>query len=213
MQFIELKNPRVLDILERFRYLYRDKYDITETNRPLSDLLGHGEEYVSEEYLKEVLKKGRDHNGSPRAAFSYPIKPDHYRGTNTQYKKDYQDVDTDMKIELGFQSSALTQLYPPKGFIDWHNNANSTSYNILFTWSETGDGWFKWYDKENDKIVTMPDKKGWSAKAGYFGNYHDGDLCYHSAYTDCWRMTMAYIVPHDAKEYWELLCDYIQNED
>lgn len=66
MHFIELKNPRVLDILERFRYLYRDKYDITETNLPLSDLLGQGEEYVSEEYLRDVLERGENHDGSPR---------------------------------------------------------------------------------------------------------------------------------------------------
>ena len=55
MFFLELKNPRVLDILERFRYLYRDKYDITKTNKLLQEFPPDPERYVSEEYLKEVM--------------------------------------------------------------------------------------------------------------------------------------------------------------
>jgi hypothetical protein len=211
MFFLELKNPRVLDILERFRYLYRDKYDITKTNKPLSDLFGRGEEFVSKEYLQEVLDMGHNHDGSPRAAFSYPIKPDHYQGDDLEYKKDFDNINDQLKVELGLESSALSQLYPPKGFIDWHNNANAAAYNVIFTWSETGDGWFKWLDGET--INTMSDKKGWSCKVGYFANYEESKpVIYHCAYTDCWRMTLSFTLGHD-KNYWEDMIDYIQCED
>lgn len=211
MQFVEMKNPRVLDILEKFRYLYREKYDITKTNQPLSDLLGRGEEFVSEEYLQEVLDMGESHDGLPRAAFSYPIKPDHYQGDDPEYKKDFASINDQLRVELGLHSSALSQLYPPKGFIDWHNNANASSYNVIFTWSETGDGWFKWLDDKT--INTMPDKKGWSCKVGYFANYEESEpVIYHCAYTNCWRITLSFTLGFD-KNYWEDMIDYIQCEE
>lgn len=211
MHFVELKNPRVLDILERFRYLYREKYDVTKTNKPLSDLEGQGEDYVSEEYLRKIRDLGTKHNGTPGGAFSYPLKPDHYGGDDPNYITDFLEINNRLINELGVQSSALSQLYPPKGFIDWHNNANASSFNVIFTWSETGDGWFKWLDGED--IVTMKDKKGWSCKVGYFSNYEeDKPVTYHCAYTDCWRMTLSFTLGFD-QDYWLDMIDYIQSEE
>ena len=211
MQFIDLKNPRVLDILERFRYLYREKYDVTKTNPPLSDQEGESERFVSEEYLEEIRRMGRDHSGSPSGAYSYPLKPDHYKGEGSEYARDFQDINSKLQEELGLQKSALSQLYPPQGFIDWHNNANASSFNVIFTWSETGDGWFKWVD--GDEIITMPDKKGWSCKVGYFASYdEDKPVTYHCAYTDCWRMTLSYTLGYN-QDYWSDMIDYIQSED
>jgi hypothetical protein len=211
MQFVELKNPRVLNLLEKFRYLYTEKYDVTKTNQHLKegDLNG-----ISEEYLREVVAMGRKHNGTPRGVSSYALKPEHYKGNNPQqYYKDFDEINNSLRNELGLDSSALSQLYPPKGFIDWHNNANASAYNVVFTWSETGDGWFKWYDIENDKIITMKDKKGWSCKVGYFASYsNDVPVTYHCAYTDCWRMTLSYTLGYN-QDYWEDMIDYIQCED
>lgn len=214
MQFVELKNPRVLNLLEKFRYLYREKYDITKTCRLSSGNTNlTAEDWISEEYLKQVMDLGTRHEGLPSSSLSYCIKPEHYHGNDPQYKQDFRDVNDSLKEELGLRHSALSQLYPPKGFIDWHNNANASSFNVIFTWSETGDGWFKWYDTENKKIITMKDKKGWSCKAGYFSSYgEDIPVKYHCAYTDCWRMTHSYTLGFD-KNYWEDMIDYIQCED
>ena len=215
MRFIDINNSHVLDILERFRYLYRDKYDITKTNKHIGDK-SNREYYTSEEYMRKVISWGKEHRGFPHTAYSYPIKPEHYDGDDPQYESDYNDIDYRMKRDVGFNSSALTQLYPPGGFIDWHNNANSTTYNILFTWNETGDGWFKWYDMKKDEVVTMPDKKGWSAKVGYYPSYGESEPpLYHCASTDSWRITMAYTVPPNEKgrDYWLDMIDYIQCED
>ena len=101
---------------------------------------------------------GRDHIGSPETAYSYPIKPEHYRGDDPQYAKDFVEIDMALKTELG-TSNALSQLYPPEGFIAWHNNANAVGYNLIFTWSETGEGWFKYLDKYGNEIL-ITDKKG-----------------------------------------------------
>ena len=43
-------------------------------------------------------------------------------------------------------------------YISWHNNANAPAYNLIFTWSETGDGWFKYWDMKEQRIVKFEDK-------------------------------------------------------
>jgi len=222
MQFVELKNPRVLNLLEEFRYLYTEKYDVPKTNEPLAPemwAVGQGKKYTSEKYLREVLYLKERHEGYPEYAALYPVKPDHHRSGSREGDSEYRDVfnklNNKLRLELGVDASALTALYPPEGFIDWHNNANASSFNVIFTWSEKGDGFFKWYDIENDKIITMKDKKGWSCKVGYFAGYDDRlgrPLRYHCAYTRCWRMTLGFMLGRD-EEYWEDMIDYIQCED
>ena len=44
-------------------------------------------------------------------------------------------------------------------------------YNLVFTWSETGDGQFQYMDTKTGETVVMKDRKGWQCKAGYFGSY------------------------------------------
>ena len=210
MQTFEIKNPRVLALLERLRYLYRDKYDVTQTNTLIGSFDDDANRWLSKEFRNSIIDMGRDHNGGPPMARSYALKPDHYRGSDANYAKDFAEIDEAIKTELGLNVNALSQLYPPEGFIAWHNNANASGYNLIFTWSEKGDGWFKYIDQAGEE-VTMPDTKGWSLKAGYFGNYDDGYTCYHAAYTKCWRMTHSFVVAKD-KDYWLDCLDYISTE-
>lgn len=211
MQNIDIKNPRVLALLNELVYFCRERYDVSTTN----NVMGTGitkDDWISEEYLDHIQRLGSQHDGGPEQAVSYALKPDHYNGEDSQYEKDYIDLDRNLKLELGLKSNALSQLYPPEGFIAWHNNANAEGYNLIFTWSETGDGWFKYVDKYGKgDIITIPDKKGWSCKAGYFGSYEDGRLCYHAAYTKCWRITQSFVVSQD-EDYWKDCLDYISEE-
>ena len=208
MQTFEIKNPRVLALLERLRYLYIDKYDIARTNNLMCSPDEDANLWLSTEYRDSIIGMGEDHNGAPETARSYAIKPKHYKGSDPEYLKDYAEVDSALRTELGVKVNALSQLYPPEGFISWHNNANASGYNLIFTWSETGDGWFKYIDQAGQE-VTMHDTKGWSLKAGYFGGYDDGYTCYHAAYTKCWRMTHSFILAKD-EDYWLDCLDYIQ---
>jgi hypothetical protein len=84
------------------------------------------------------------------------------------------------------------------GNISWHNNANAPAYNFVFTWSETGDGWWKHWDNEKKEMITIPDVKGWQCKAGYFGSYEDNEerLVYHTAKNGGTglRMTVAFVL-------------------
>lgn len=190
---IDLKNPRVLSILDDFKNFVFSY----PPNKPLDT--GEYEDYTSQEYLDRVLSMGEDHIGTPDKAFSCPIKPAHYEGDDPEYNRRFTELNRSLMIELGLQFSALSQLYPPRGFIDWHNNANATGYNLLFTWSETGDGCFKYWDGK--KVVVMQDAVGWNVKAGYFGDYADNRLVYHCAHTNCWRITLSYVLGYN-EDYW-----------
>ena len=73
--------------------------------------------------------------------------------------------------------------------------ANASAYNIIFSWSETGDGCFRYVDGHTGNEVVMQDVKGWQCKAGYFGAYGEPwyNRVYHAAETDCWRITVSYM--------------------
>jgi len=216
MQRIEIKNKRVLDILDDVRYNYTEKYDI----KTICKDSGHPDNarwYTSDKYRDAIIASGTKHKGGADFAHAWFLKPFHIKDEvddklRKQYKEDWIDLDRRLKIELGLKTSALLLYYPPKGHIEWHNNANASAYNLIFTYSETGDGWFRYYDLEKGENVTMQDKKGWSLKAGYFSDYDEpNNLVYHCAYTDCDRITLSYVLGK-RKDYWQDCIDYISEE-
>jgi len=205
-----IKNGVVLNILEDFRYTYRELYQPEKSNRCLfSELKGMADVYTGEDEMWRIIDMGEEHDGSASTSVCYPIKPEHYNGTHPEeYAKTWHNLNTSLTEELGVQHSALSTLYPPQGFIGWHNNANASAYNLIFTWSEKGDGWFKYVDPKTQEVVTVQDEKGWNLKAGHFGTYGSGDVVYHAASTNCYRMTLSYVLGHD-ENYWQDCIDFI----
>ena len=205
-----IKNGVVLSILEDFRYTYRELYQPEKSNRCLfSELKGMADVYTGEDEMWRIIAMGEEHDGSASTSVCYPIKPEHYNGTHPEeYAKTWHNLNTSLTEELGVQHSALSTLYPPQGFIGWHNNANASAYNLIFTWSEKGDGWFKYVDPKTQEVVTVQDEKGWNLKAGHFGTYGSGDVVYHAASTNCYRMTLSYVLGHD-ENYWQDCIDFI----
>jgi hypothetical protein len=205
-----IKNGVVLSILEDFRYTYRELYQPEKSNRCLfSELKGMADVYTGEDEMWRIIDMGEEHDGSASTSVCYPIKPEHYNGTHPEeYAKTWHNLNTSLTEELGVQHSALSTLYPPQGFIGWHNNANASAYNLIFTWSEKGDGWFKYVDPKTQEVVTVQDEKGWNLKAGHFGTYGSGDVVYHAASTNCYRMTLSYVLGHD-ENYWQDCIDFI----
>jgi hypothetical protein len=63
----------------------------------------------------------------------------------------------------------------------------------------------------------MQDKPGWQCKLGFFGSYEDpkNEMCYHSAYTDCWRMTISFIFDRSEESQFlqEMFLEEIQSEE
>jgi len=157
--------------------------------------------YTGDEYFEKIKNMGNKHDGFPEVIYSHPFSFNNVRlrpGTDKTDEIIEHSDNTMGSILTNFclKKNALFSVYPPGGYISWHNNANASAYNFIFTWSETGDGWFKYWDWEKNKLVTMPDTPGWQCKAGYFGSYRDPkeSVCYHSARTNCLRMTIAFIL-------------------
>jgi hypothetical protein len=115
------------------------------------------------------------------------------RADKETWEKYQQRVKYDFAAEIGAHTSALLSFYPKGGFVGWHTNWDANAYQVLFTWSKTGDGYFRYLDKKTGEIVTVQDKPGWQCRHYYFGNKHEEDLhCWHSAYAGCERITLAY---------------------
>jgi len=209
MQNVNIMNPQVQSILEEFQYFFLNQ-PIALTNNQLN---GDNPDYwTGDEFLESIME---DHDGSPKNACSYCLKPDHYNGLDSQYKIVYNDINDRLSLELGVSHSALSQMYPPDGFIAWHTNENAVGHNLIFTWSETGDGYFEYLDKEGKK-VRMQDKVGWSCKAGYFGAREENEHVYHCARTNCKRITLSYVMADTSDrmrpltDWWEDCVEHIQ---
>ena len=206
---VPVENTALLDILNKYVDIFQNedfekKLVLTceEQNDP-----ENREKWVGEEYMREIVNSGTGHEGFPDHVVSYLFKPDNMESfrfkeevhkNDPDFKLDFRsricDLNTELMHFFGARNNALTAFYPPGGYISWHNNANAHAYNIIFSWSETGDGWFKYLDPHTDKVVTMHDKKGWQCKASYFGHYGERDrIVYHAASTDCKRITVSFI--------------------
>jgi hypothetical protein len=116
-------------------------------------------------------------------------------------------------LYLGTPTNALTMAYPDKGFIGWHHNGNAPGFNILMTYSQDGDGCFKYYDCFEKKIVTMPDVVGWSVKVGYYPDERKETerVYWHCAETKKQRISVAWVINH--RPMWENMIDSITEGD
>jgi hypothetical protein len=197
---VPINNPYVEEALNNFLWYYENKDLVMKTIKRIGNTKSR-KHFTSKKYLDNLVFMGRDHNGYPEDMCAYELKADKLESNikdNThaaELIKRYSDYNTELCSILCTKNNALTTMYPPNGFIGWHNNANASAYNLIFSWSETGDGHFQYIDGETGEIIIMKDRKGWNCKAGYFGSYneHESKLVYHSAETDCWRMTISYM--------------------
>jgi hypothetical protein len=169
------------------------------------DKINEVDYYTGDEYFHKIKNMGREHNGFPEilVGYSYGTTGIHFNKNNPSYDIDVHSIMSKQgeflqKVQTTFnlKRNALFSVYPPGGYISWHNNANASAYNILFTWSEKGDGYWQHWDTQEQKHVIIPDVKGWQCKVGYYGSYDDGmdKVVYHMARTNCLRMTIAFVL-------------------
>jgi hypothetical protein len=123
---------------------------------------------------------------------------------------------------LNGNSRALFGLYPPGGYIPWHNNGNAPGYNILMHYNWGGDGSF--YSLHDNEIIEYadPDKK-WVARAGQFLSTGAGmvgdevkqvpqrDASWHAASTRTWRLTVSTIINNF--DVWEDVIDEMETAE
>ena len=152
--------------------------------------------YVEPEYLKDIQTRG--HSGLPqeevdrnlqRGEISKNQLPNISKKEYFHLLQDQRKIIHNLESLLGIKDITSFTVYPPGGYIGWHSNYDVPGYNCLFTWSEFGDGFFKFIDPLTKETVTLEDSSGWNARMGYFGS---GDQeMWHCAYTNCRRLTIA----------------------
>jgi hypothetical protein len=178
-----------------------------------------GEYYCSRDYLTDCLSRDTL-VGVPDRHWAQPISK--MVRVDAKWKPFMQRVKFDFASEIGAHTSALLSYYPKGGFVGWHTNYDATAYQVLFTWSKSGNGYFKYYDKEKDEIVTIQDKPGWQCRHYYFGPEDEPhNHCWHAAYAGEDRITLAYKFvgggennPKDAqaRALRDMLIEEIENE-
>jgi len=211
MRKIPIKNKELLGILDRYLELRTNDPEAFQKNMHLAcqdHQKDNPERWVSDEYLQEVIAEGHAHEGYPDSALNYEFRTSNlehqFFSSNVPrnreearwrsfFMENLRKNNTDLNNFLGCRNQALSSIYPPKGYISWHNNANAAAWNFVFTHSETGDGYFKYWDLEKKEVVYMYDEPGWTLKAGYFGHYGEPEnIFYHAAATNCWRTTLSF---------------------
>lgn len=225
MQDVEIKNAEVLGILTTWSdYIMGNKEEIQKkiyTQRPAgvrdgSRTLDH---YKSDYYKQQMLDKAHMHEGYPEAGYLIQLKTDQIKwndAADAAFKQEFIDkqneFNTALMSTLGIRRNALIVAYPEEGFIGWHNNNNAPGYNLIFTFSETGDGFWQNINGETGELEVIHDKPGWNCKSSYFGHWHQvtpdpaskRNIVWHSAQTgSCWRMTCSYLFDLESKEWWE----------
>lgn len=216
MKSVAIKNPEVLSILNEFVDLWWEKKETDLTKYYFSAKDDDRNFYISDEYKNKIINMGSAHDGYPEKLRGYSLRLENtdYVPPEAKLTKRYIEINEKLQHVLSTRRNALCAVYPPEGFISWHNNANAPSYNLIFTWSENGNGYWKHVDPYTGKDVIVPDIPGWQCKAFYFGAYEDRpeDLVYHMASTDCWRMTVSYIFDRIHKQFWEDVIEEIETE-
>lgn len=140
--------------------------------------------------LEEYLPNYQEHEGYPVEHCALPIGNLNMREWGPfwyEWKRDFTDT-------LGANQNTLLNYYWGHGMVGWHTNYPSAGYQIVLTWSETGEGSFNYYDPKEERVVEIPDKKGWQARWFYFGP-KEGPVehhCWHSMWTKCDRFTLCY---------------------
>lgn len=95
-----------------------------------------------------------------------------------------------------FHLNALSAVYPPNGFMGWHNNSDCPGDVVLLTWTKNGNGFFRYEDPQTKEIVTLNDTPGWSCKLGHFGSLYEPDkVFWHCCSTEELRITVAWVFP------------------
>ena len=201
MNTIQIRNKDLINLLNDYSNWFEG------VNKSLIKVRGERDEneyYTSDKYLKKIDKK--NHEGFPEKTHGIDLV--FCDSTDNEIRKRIRKIDLDFNSILGSKHCAVKMYYPAGGYMGWHNNHNASGYNILFSYTKNGNGFFRY---KTDKTYTMHDKPGWTAKVGYYGNNKEPDkLFWHCAraYED--RLTLGFVIPD--RSFWEMMIEDIELE-
>tara|TARA_B100001248_G_scaffold254357_1_gene232646 strand:+ start:25255 stop:25869 length:615 start_codon:yes stop_codon:yes gene_type:complete len=203
MQSIEINNKELLNLLNDFS----DWFNLVDKNKiELKGKKDNDEYYTSEEYYNTINKK--NHVGFPEETHGIDLACAY--STPISFRDKIRNIDQDFNSILGSRNCAVKMYYPKNGYMGWHNNHNANGYNILFSYTKNGNGFFRYKKPTDLKTVTMFDAAGWTAKVGYYGsNKEPNKLFWHCAraYED--RLTLGFVIPDE--NFWQMMIDDIKS--
>lgn len=186
-----------LEILEQIDVYNKDVISGSiEFTQPPHAIGDDAKYYVSEEHLKSVISLPYENAlPDPRLSGLVSVTMDGVTPKHLEWVKKRNSLINDLGNILSCRQNALSAYYKPKTGINWHHNGDLPGRNLLFTWSETGNGFFRHRDVDGS-IVDIQDKKGWSVKSGLFRRTSSEKFppSWHCAWTECHRFTIAYVI-------------------
>mgnify|MGYP000142914099 FL=1 len=204
LKHVPINNPELLEILNEYAKLHTWQGFAENVHCSAKEHARQRKYYAGDKHKEEILLMGTKHDGFPEQLVGYNLKlgERHHQifepDADPVFKRDFTmhlaTLNDKMMNFLSVRNNALCAIYPPGGFISWHNNANAAAFNLIFTWSEFGEGCFKYIHPVTKEEIICEDAAGaWTCKAAYFGHYGEQDkLLYHAAETDNWRCTVSY---------------------
>ena len=204
MNSIPIVNEQLAQILNNFKDELLSN-DLSKLNFKQPDATKDYHYFCSTELLNEL--KGKKIVEKAYDGFNISLQTTFLKELNLQLNENLAECDNQEGYIVArpkfvsvrkkmFETNALAAVYPANGYMAWHTNADAPGYNVLLTWSEKGNGFFKYQDPITKEIVTMQDKPGWNCKVGYFGKHTETDkLFWHCCGTAELRITVAWIFP------------------
>lgn len=204
MNSIPIVNRQLAQILDNFKDELLSN-DLSKLNFKQPDATKDYHYFCSTELLNEL--KGKKIVEQAYAGFNITLQNTFLKELNLQLNENLAEWDNQEGYVVArpkfvsvrkkmFEVNALAAVYPANGYMSWHTNADAPGYNVLLTWSEKGNGFFRYQDPVTKEIITMQDKSGWNCKVGYFGKHAETDkLFWHCCGTAELRITVAWIFP------------------
>lgn len=201
---IKINNKKIINLLNDYSTWFTklDKSQLIVLGKPDQD-----DYYTKEDYFKTINLE--EHEGFPEVSYGVDINMPN--STSLNLRERIRQVDSNFNDILSAKHCAVKMYYPKGGYMGWHNNHNASGYNILFSYTKNGKGYFKYKNPHNLESVTMNDTPGWTAKVGYYGTLKEKDKIYWHcarAYED--RLTLGFVIPD--KNFWEMMIEDIQDQ-
>ena len=91
-----------------------------------------------------------------------------------------------------------TSAYVPKGFVSWHADDDIAGYYLMFSYTKSGKGFFKYRDPNTNQIVNLNDNPGWMVRSGILGT-KENEVLWHCASAEQDRYTILFMYDDEEK--------------
>lgn len=222
-------NPELMEILNKFvEDIYAEDLDsikfhgVKDAEQKWGTELpkDEGFYYTSEEHLK-YMQNDKTYEDPIDNGFAEVTRGINLSQPGSRVPDSIKDImkHLDRKLNAYFCTAftAVNMYYPKDGFMGWHNNENCPGWNVIMSYTpEPHQGFFRFIDPITKEIVTLNDDEnmmnGWTVKVGYYGGHEEEDRqVWHCARTgNNNRITLAYVIPDEHKEFWDLMVEDIK---